>query len=76
MNDYSIDTKEEALIFVIEKQLYWFATIISYSIKPVYDSKALWLKGLLYSTEKMYKNYSLKQELYDSVINDLLKEMS
>jgi len=71
----TFDTKEEALVFVIEKQLYWLANIISYSIKPVYDSKALWVKGLAYSIDKMNKNYSLQPELYDMVVDNLLKEM-
>jgi hypothetical protein len=75
-SDFKIfDTKEESLIFVIEKQLYWLASIISYSINPAYGSKASWVKGLSYSIEKMNKNYSLEQDLYDKVIDNLLKEL-
>jgi hypothetical protein len=71
----TFDTKEEALIFVIEKQLYWFLGIISQSIEPSYGSKASWVKGLEYSIDKMNKNYSLEPTLYDVVINNILKEL-
>jgi len=71
----TFDTKEESLIFVIEKQLYWLASIISYSINPAYGSKESWIKGLSYSIEKMNKNYSLEHDLYDKVIDILLKDM-
>ncbi len=75
--DYNtFDSKDEALIYIIEKQLYWLSNIISHSIKPGWGSQASWIKGLEYSIDKMEKNYTLKPELYDRVITNLLGKLS
>jgi len=73
---YTFDTREEALLYIVERQIYWLTHIISNSVEPkAWGSKALWKKALDYSLEKIQKNYDKCPEVYDGVIEELLKNI-
>ena len=75
-DNYTFDTKEEALVYIVEEQIHWLSYIGSCSIEPKYwGSKAFWKKGLHYSIEKVQKNYNKCPEVYDGVIEELLKNI-